>query len=204
MTETTQPGGGVSEERRAQLLKRARLSRLQWVLQGRETTSSSSESSSSREKGLPGLETMQDILQFLNELSSSRPANKEHDAREHCDRDLAASEDQDDALAIDLDSLLLSLPLSAETEDEIDSIVREFAARSGSLSPYELFLQRLLHPAAAAVVKALQQFVVKFTIAMRRANMQQHYSLPTEDQKNSTGSANNSGFSFPLRSFFPP
>jgi hypothetical protein len=167
----------TGDDHKMALLKRARLARLQWVLQAKDAIIAPAFSSSRNNTiSLPGQETMQEVLHFLNELCSMDP---QQDGDQH--------QSEDDELSVDLDSLLLSVPLSAETEDEVDDLVRAFQDRQNdSMSSYELFLQKLLLPQSAHVVKALQQFVVKFSIATRRAQAQHQFTLPTLNSTNST------------------
>jgi hypothetical protein len=150
----------VSEERKNELLQSARRSRLKWVLEARdnhpipaltesipvpeeiEKKQTSSESKPNVQKlvhQIPAAQSVQEVLEFLNSVVN-------------------------DGDNVDLDSILLTI----QEEENLDNLFENWKSRSNSKSSYDVFIQKLLHPQAAILVKAIQQFITKFTTTLRR------------------------------------
>lgn len=142
--------------RKTALLHEARRARMRWVLQARDTTNplqedsntydssssdtanatssnTSSEVKASTLRKIPAAGCVQEVLDFLHSLL---PAEEE---------------------AIDVNSLLLSLQ-DETTDEDIDRFMREGLTDQFS---YDFFLRSLLQPAAASLVKLMQQFTHK-------------------------------------------
>jgi hypothetical protein len=58
------------------------------------------------------------------------------------------------------------------------------ASTSPSISSYDLFIKKLLHPQAALTIKAIQQYITKFTTTLRRTRLN-----PTSSSSSSSSSA---------------
>jgi hypothetical protein len=65
-----------------------------------------------------------------------------------------------------LTSVSSSIPSSSSSFSSTSS-----ASTSPSISSYDLFIKKLLHPQAALTVKAIQQYITKFTTTLRRTRL---------------------------------
>lgn len=188
----------LTEGRKAELLQSARRSRLQWVLDGRDrnpvpaffespnsavVASSAAAAADEAERRrqsvqqiiaqIPAAQCIEEVLNFFNELIS-------------------------DGEQVDLESILLTI----QEEDDVDLLLEHFkqsqltslddptalptafpSNTGGHVSQYDVFIKKLLHPQAGLVVKAMQQFITKFTTSMRRNHK---YQQQQQQQSNSS------------------
>eukprot|EP01031_Cornospumella_fuschlensis_P044309 gene44309-54180_t len=129
----------LTEARYNELLRMARKSRLFWVLQGRDGLESKSSpmptasTKTASSSSLPAARAIQQVLDFLTDAVG-------------------------DGNLIDVESLVLGM------EEDVDETALLEAYKhpdNASLSSYDLFLKKLIHPHAGAVVKSMQQFVAQ-------------------------------------------
>lgn len=137
------------------LLHQARRARMKFVLQGRDTIddfdvsaapaaqsagsdnspkdSATAAKKKAQRNRVPAAECVQDVLDFFHHLLPN------------------------EVEAVDVDQLLLSVQ-----DQDLDDDLRNFEslAQNGQQSEYDVFLRKLLVPAASNVVKLLQQFVL--------------------------------------------
>lgn len=164
----------MQAERKSVLLKLARRARIKWILDASRADIDATEhklhTSSQQSSLIPGSESIQCVLEFLNDLSCSSDEDPLH-----------------------VDALVSLLP---DEEIEIDTLISTPIATYGDIvdpysscaSPFLAFLQRLRRDASPTTlcVRSLQQFVSKFSAETREQALQSQNPSMKVDTKGST------------------
>jgi hypothetical protein len=154
----------ISDARKTELLQSARRSRLQWVLEARDThpiPALSESNSPGEERNKIKEEKAADSLtkDSLQKIAQQIPAAQ-------CIQEVLEffNYTVNDGDNVDLDSILVTI----QEEENMENLLENWKNNSSAKSSYDIFIQKLLHPQAAPLVKAIQQFITKFTITLRR------------------------------------
>jgi hypothetical protein len=145
----------ATPERRAELLRLARKSRLHWIISGldREQAKRSIQNpSADLYRKIPAADCLQQILTFLSNLAN-------------------------DGEVINIEALVPPEGLDEDYDENIPIPTSESFSAGSSGSSYLLFIEKLKHPAAIEIVKLLQQFITRVENEMR---LEHHPPLMTQ------------------------
>lgn len=150
----------ASDERKEELLRLARQSRIKWVLDAREiprkpvedlvekkvVTSNINVPDALKAK-IPASECVQKVLNFLSELKN-------------------------DGECFDVQSIALGIVDDDENDQDLIEFMKNAhtfssADMKDTIAMYNMFIKKLVHPSSTEIVKAIQQYVTKFTSNVR-------------------------------------
>lgn len=143
-------------ERRAELLRHARKSRLQWILNGLDdnhklaTLQSHATSLTDLYRKIPAAECLQQIITFLTTII-------------------------DDGELINIEALIPPEGLDEDYDEKVPLPTYETCL---GMDPYLIFIEKLKHPLSIDIVKLLQQFITKIEIIMRLEHQNMSSTYP--------------------------
>lgn len=150
------PATTSTPERRAELLRHARKSRLQWILNGLDDThrsatlKSHSTTLADLYRKIPAAECLQQIINFLTTVI-------------------------DDGEVINIEALVPPEGLDEDFDEKLPLPTYETCL---GMDPYLIFIEKLKHPLSIDIVKLLQQFITKIEIMMRLENQNMSSTYP--------------------------
>jgi hypothetical protein len=145
-------------ERRAELLRLARKSRLQWILSGLDDEHKKNflkYPSAELYRKIPAAECLQNVLTFLTNLVN-------------------------DGEIVSIEALVPPEGLDEDYDEKIPLPSYETSHNSsgGPLNGYLMFIEKLKHPYSIDIVKLLQQFITKVEVMIRLENQRLLSSAP--------------------------